>query len=480
MKNNRLIITLFGATGDLAARKLYPAIYRLYKNKQISKHFALIGTARRPWTDDYYQNVVLESIKDEIEDENHAKEFVSHFYYQAHDVNDLDQYYRLQELANQLEDKYETEGNRIFYISLSPALFPVITRNINISGLTSENGYNRLIIEKPFGNDLASAQELQSTLEGCFDERQIYRIDHYLGKGIVKTLLNLRFNNLVFAPLWNKDFIDQVQITMAETVGVEERGGYYDSMGVSKDMIQNHALQLLSLVAMGEPDENHNDAIRQEKIRILKHLHKYEDITELKENVVRGQYGRSVDGELPAYREESDVDPNSNTETYFAARVLIDLPEWEGVPFYIRSGKRMSRKYTTININFKSKSDSIIGNRLSIEIGPEISYKLIINQETFGTTEYMSQVQLAYSPTEEEIKAMPHDYERLILACIEGDLNNFTHWLEHAYAWHFVDHIHDMWKEIGDADFPNYPAKSNGPLEADRLLSRNGHQWFSF
>lgn len=480
MKNNRLIITLFGATGDLAARKLYPAIYRLYKNQQISKHFALIGTARRPWTDDYYRNVVLESIKAEIEDENHAKEFVSHFYYQSHDVNNLDEYHRLQDLANQLEDKYETQGNRIFYISLSPNLFPVITENINIAGLTNALGYNRLIIEKPFGNDLQSAQDLQSTLENCFDEKQIYRIDHYLGKGIVKTLLNLRFNNLVFAPLWNKDFIDQVQITMSETVGVEERGGYYDSMGVSKDMIQNHALQLLSLVAMGEPDEDHNDAIRQEKIRILKHLHKYESDGELKENVVRGQYGRSVDGLLPAYREESEVNSNSNTETYFAARVLIDLPEWKGVPFYIRSGKRMSRKYTTININFKSKSDSIIGNRLTIEIGPEISYKLIINQETFGTTEYMSQVQLAYSPTEEEINAMPHDYERLILACIEGDLNNFTHWLEHAHSWEFVDHIHKMWHTIGPADFPNYPAMSNGPLEADRLLSRQGHQWFTY
>lgn len=477
MKKHRLILTLFGATGDLAARKLYPAIYRLYKNNYISKHFALIGTARRPWTNEYFREVVLKSIAGEIEDQAHAEEFVTHFYYQSHDVYNTDEYFNLQNLATELEKKYETAGNRIFYISLSPSLFPTITENIKTSGLTTPDGFNRLIIEKPFGSDYKSAEELQNKLQKGFDEHQIYRIDHYLGKGIVKTLLNLRFNNLIFAQLWNKEYIEQVQISLAEEVGVEERGDYYDSSGVSKDMIQNHALQLLSLVAMNKPQTSDKNAIRTEKIRILENLHHYQTVEELQENVVRGQYGPSLDGKYKGYRSEDKVHPQSSTETYFAARILIDLPEWEGVPFYVRSGKRMNRKSSTINIKFKSKNDDIIGNRLAIEIGPEISYKLYINQETIGFTDFISQIELGYSPSEYDMKKMPQDYERLILACIEGDLNNFNHWLELAHAWKFIDNIHDLWAQMPDPVFPNYPAVTSGPDEAYRLLWKHNHQW---
>lgn len=478
MKKHRLLITLFGATGDLAARKLYPAIYRLYKHNYISEHFALIGTARRPWTDEYLREVVLNSIADEIEDKAHAEEFVSHFYYQSHDVNNVSEYHNLQNLATKLEDKYETEGNRIFYISLSPSLFPVITKHIKSCGLATDQGYNRLIIEKPFGNDFKTAQELQEQLEESFNENEIYRIDHYLGKGFVKSLLNLRFSNIMFNSIWNKESIDHVQITLAEEVGVEDRGDYYETSGVSKDMIQNHALQMLALVAMNEPKDDNPESIRTEKIRILKNLHHYQSVEELNENVVRGQYGPSEDGNYKGYRQEDKVADDSITETYFAAKINIDLPEWEGVPFYVRSGKRLNGKYTTIHVQFKSTTEKIVGNRLMIEVGPDNVYRLYINQETIGYSTDLHQIELSYSPTAAEKAAAPNDYERLILACIQGNLNNFNHYLEVANAWKFIDNIQNLWKQSKPIDFPNYAANTSGPVEADQLINAQGFDWF--
>ncbi|XJS11537.1 glucose-6-phosphate dehydrogenase [Aerococcaceae bacterium WGS1372] len=478
MKKHRLLITLFGATGDLAARKLYPAIYRLYKHNYISKHFALIGTARRPWTDDYLREVVLDSISEEIEDNTHAEEFVSHFYYQSHDVNNVDEYHNLQDLANELEAKYQTEGNRIFYISLSPTLFPVITKHINASGLATDAGYNRLIIEKPFGNDYKSAEALQEQLEESFKENEIYRIDHYLGKGFIKSLLNLRFSNMMFKSIWNKESIDHFQITLAEEVGVEDRGDYYENSGVSKDMIQNHALQMLALVAMNEPKDSNPESIRTEKIRILENLHHYQSIEELEANVVRGQYGPSEDGNYKGYRQEDKVADDSITETYFAAKVTIDVAEWEGVPFYIRSGKRLDGKYTTIHVQFKSTKEGVAGNRLMIEIGPDNVYRLYLNQETIGYSTDLHQIELSYSPSETEKEAAPNDYERLILACIQGNLNNFNHYLEVAHAWKFIDNIQNLWKEKQPTNFPNYPANTRGPIESDKLINAQGFDWF--
>lgn len=478
MEKHRLLITLFGATGDLAARKLYPAIYRLYKNKYISEHFALIGTARRPWTDDYLRQVVLDSISSEIDDQAHAEEFVSHFYYQSHDVNNVDEYHNLQELATKLEKKYQTEGNRIFYISLSPSLFPTITKHIKTSGLATEKGFNRLIIEKPFGNNYETAHDLQEQLQQSFEENEIYRIDHYLGKGLVKALLNLRFSNILFKSIWNKDHIDHVQITLAEEVGVEDRGGYYEGSGVTKDMIQNHALQMLSLTAMNEPKDNHPESIRQEKIHILENLHKYENIDELNENVVRGQYGASESNEYKAYRLEDNVSNDSTTETFFAAKVTIDLPEWEGTPFFIRSGKRLNGKFTTIHIQFKPTQEGLVGNRLMIEISPDSAYRLYLNQETIGYSNKLNQIELDYVPSAKDTESMPADYERLILACIQGNLNNFNHYLEVANAWKFIDNIQVLWKQSPAPEFPNYPAMSSGPKASDDLIAKQGYKWF--
>lgn len=477
MNRNKLIITLFGASGDLAARKLYPAFYRLYKKQQLSEHFALIGTARREWSDDYFREVVLESIQSEVEDPLHAEEFISHFYYQAHDVNDAEHYVKLKRLADKLDKEYAACGNRIFYISLSPALFPVITGHLKGENLLTDNGYNRLIIEKPFGNDFNSAQELQSQLEMAFEEEQIFRIDHYLGKGIVHSIYNLRFDNMLMKYVWNKDAIDNIQISLSEEVGVEDRGEYYESFGVAKDMIQNHALQLLALIAMEKPSSNDPEAIRQEKIKVLQNLRHFTSVEDVKENVVRGQYDTSEDSSLIAYREENNVADASDTATYFAAKVEVNLPQWEGVPFFIRSGKRLADKHSEINILFKATSPDLAPNRFKIEIGPNPAYRIYINQKQVGYDLESELVPLSYYYSQKQLDEMPADYERLIFECIQGNVSNFTHWLEVASAWKYVDNIIDMWEQFPAPIFPNYLANSMGPVAADDLLKRNNTHW---
>ena len=477
MTSASLVIILFGASGDLAARKLYPAIYRLYKKGQISDNFALIGTSRSDWTTSHFRETVLQSIDSEIVDNVHAQEFISHLYYQAHDVHDANHYYKLKNMAEQLDSRYKTQGNRMFYISLAPELFPVISKHIKEGQLLSETGYNRLIIEKPFGHDLTSAQKLQAQLTQTFEEEQIFRIDHYLGKEIVHSLRYLRFNNHVLRNLWDKDGIHNVQIVLDEEVGVGERSGYYESAGVSRDMIQNHLLQILSLAAMDQPQNDTASALRQEKINILSHLLPYQNAQEVQDNVVRGQYGPSDDGILKGYRQEVGVDSQSTTETFLAARVFIDLPSWKDVPFFIRSGKRMKRKVSVINIVFKNDMEGLEPNRLRIEIGPNLSYQLFINSKKPGYDNGYESICFQYNYSSKEVEAMPVDYERLIYESIQGDLNNFNHYQEIENAWKFVDSMIAGFDHQPDA-FPNYPANSQGPKAAHELLAKYGTRWY--
>ncbi len=478
MKSHSLLITLFGATGDLAARKLYPAIYRLYKNKQISSRFALIGTARRQWSNTYFRQIVLDSIQDEIDDLSHAQEFTSHFYYQSHDVKDSNHYAKLRQLSDQLETDYQTEGNRIFYISLSPSLFPIITRELKNQKLLTKKGFNRLIIEKPFGYDYQSAKNLQDQLTQSFDESQIYRIDHYLGKEAIASIKNIRFNNTFFKALWNKDYIDNIQISLSENLGVEDRGGYYDQTGLVRDMIQNHTLQVLALLTMDQPISDQPEDFRQAKIDILNRILPYQSLEDLKANVVRGQYGPSSNGLLKGYRQEDKVNPDSDTETYMAAKLSLNHPKWEGVPIFIRSGKRLANKSTTIQVVFKKLDNEAMANRLAIEIAPNLIYQVFVNIKQAGYSDQDTSVPLTYHLDDQVQQAIPQDYERLIHDCIEGKLTNFTHWQEVAAAWRFIDSIHHYWKDLPRPDFPNYPAGSNGPSCADDLLKSYGTQWY--
>lgn len=483
MQEQKVLITFFGATGDLASRKLYPALFRLFQKGFIRNHFAVIGTARREWTDEHFREVVVKSVQSLTEDVNQAEEFASHFYYQAHNVTDTHHYVVLKELSEKLDQQYGIEGNRIFYLAMAPSFFGTITQHLKDEALLTNHGYNRLIIEKPFGKDYESAQILNEQLRHSFDENQIYRIDHYLGKEMIQNITAVRFANRVFETMWNREHIDNIQITLAEQVGVEERGGYYETSGALRDMVQNHILQILALVAM-EPPQSF-EAVRQNKINVLEQLRHYSP-DEVAKNFVRGQYGPSLDGSLPGYRQDQNVSDDSNMETYVAGKVFIDNERWKDVPFYVRTGKSLNSKTTVIDVVFK-KADSPLfehetkgkcpSNRISIHITPKEGFCFVINSKAVGNSYGLQTSHLEKIFDKNFGLSSPEAYERLILDCMEGDMTNFTHWEEVAASWKFVDRIRQAWDAESSVQFPNYPAGSSGPQESFDLLAQDGRCW---
>ena len=483
MQEQKVLITFFGATGDLASRKLYPALFRLFQKGFIRNHFAVIGTARREWTDEHFREVVVKSVQSLTEDVNQAEEFASHFYYQAHNVTDTHHYVVLKELSEKLDQKYGIEGNRIFYLAMAPSFFGTITQHLKDEALLTDHGYNRLIIEKPFGKDYESAQILNEQLRHSFDENQIYRIDHYLGKEMIQNITAVRFANRVFETMWNRNHIDNVQITLAEQVGVEERGGYYETSGALRDMVQNHILQILALVAM-EPPQSF-EAVRQNKINVLEQLRHYSS-EEVSKNFVRGQYGPSLDGNLPGYRQDQNVSDDSNMETYVAGKVFIDNERWKDVPFYVRTGKSLDSKTTVIDIVFKEADSPLFeaetkgkcpSNRISIHITPKEGFCFVINSKAVGNSYGLQTSHLEKIFDKNFGLNSPEAYERLILDCMEGDMTNFTHWEEVAASWKFVDRIRQAWDNETSVQFPNYPAGSSGPQESFDLLAQDGRCW---
>ena len=483
MQEQKVLITFFGATGDLASRKLYPALFRLFQKGFIRNHFAVIGTARREWTDEHFREVVVKSVQSLTEDVNQAEEFASHFYYQAHNVTDTHHYVVLKELSEKLDQQYGIEGNRIFYLAMAPSFFGTITQHLKDEALLTDHGYNRLIIEKPFGKDYESAQILNEQLRHSFDENQIYRIDHYLGKEMIQNITAVRFANRVFETMWNRNHIDNVQITLAEQVGVEERGGYYETSGALRDMVQNHILQILALVAM-EPPQSF-EAVRQNKINVLEQLRHYSP-EEVAKNFVRGQYGPSLDGSLPGYRQDQNVSDDSNMETYVAGKVFIDNERWKDVPFYVRTGKSLNSKTTVIDVVFKEADSPLFehetkgkcpSNRISIHITPKEGFCFVINSKAVGNSYGLQTSHLEKIFDKNFGLSSPEAYERLILDCMEGDMTNFTHWEEVAASWKFVDRIRQAWDAESSVQFPNYPAGSSGPQESFDLLAQDGRCW---
>lgn len=483
MQEQKVLITFFGATGDLASRKLYPALFRLFQKGFIHNHFAVIGTARREWTDEYFREVVVKSVQSLTEDINQAKEFASHFYYQAHNVTDTHHYVVLKELSEKLDQQYGIKGNRIFYLAMAPSFFGTITQHLKDEALLTDHGYNRLIIEKPFGKDYESAQILNEQLRHSFDENQIYRIDHYLGKEMIQNITAVRFANRVFETMWNRNHIDNVQITLAEQVGVEERGGYYETSGALRDMVQNHILQILALVAM-EPPQSFEE-VRQNKINVLEQLRHY-SAEEVAKNFVRGQYGPSLDGNLSGYRQDQNVSDDSNMETYVAGKVFINNERWKDVPFYVRTGKSLDSKTTVIDIVFKEADSPLFenetkgkcpSNRISIHITPKEGFCFVINSKAVGNSYGLQTSHLEKIFDKNFGLNSPEAYERLILDCMEGDMTNFTHWEEVAASWKFVDRIRQAWDNETSVQFPNYPAGSSGPQESFDLLAQDGRCW---
>lgn len=491
MNDKKVLFTIFGGTGDLAQRKLYPSLFRLYRKGDLVESFAVIGTARRPWSNETYRNIVKETIANLNPSEEEAEAFASHFYYQSHNVNDTEHYDTLKNLADELDQKYQLDGNRLFYLAMSPNFFGTIVKHLESQGMLHSDGYHRVIIEKPFGTDYQTANQLNQEITSVFKEEEIYRIDHYLGKEMVQNISAIRFANSIFESLWSNRHIDNVQINIAEDLGVEERGGYYDQSGALKDMVQNHILQVLSLLAMEPPVAFSDKEIRAEKIKALEAVRVYTP-EEVKKNFVRAQYstGSFENQDYPGYKQELNVNPNSTTETFVAGKFLIDNFRWSGVPFYVRTGKRLTEKGTRINIVFKQvpinvfkdavgsscKQKQLSPNVLTIYIQPTEGFSLSLNGKEIGQGFNMLPIRLEHRNSAEIIENTPEAYEKLILDSLNGDGTNFTHWKEVAQSWRVVDVIRQTWDK-DNTDLPQYPARSMGPKEAYDLLAEEGFEW---
>lgn len=497
VKNNDLMETgvvfyFFGATGDLAKRKLYPALFALYKEGKLPERFAVIGLARRPRTAEEYRADVFESIQQfaryglNKEDELWER-FAGHFEYLSLDTNDEEGFRRLNSLSGELEAKFDIRGNRLFYLALSPALFGSVAQHLRKGGLLDTEGWHRLVIEKPFGYDLQSAEKLNRQIREVFCEKEIYRIDHYLGKEMVQNIEVVRFANAFFEPLWNNKYIANIQITLSETVGVEDRGPYYDKSGALRDMAQNHMLQMVAMMAMEPPSRLHAEDIRDEKVKVLRSLRLFAGPEEVRRNVVRGQYTDGVLNNKPVkgYRSEDRVDPASNTETYFAARIFADNFRWAGVPFYIRTGKRLPVKTTEVVVEFKNmantgylaKKTELKPNLLVFRVNPMEGIYIKINAKEPGSDWTIIPVSMDFCQNCRVGLNTPEAYERLLYDALRGDPTYFTRWDEVSLQWQFIDRIASAWQS-GSSDLELYPAGSWGPERTDRLLQEDGFHWW--
>jgi glucose-6-phosphate 1-dehydrogenase len=483
-------IVIFGATGDLTHRKLVPALYNLAADGELPPSMAIVGFARRPKTDDEFRHdleaATREFSRQALRDEIWKTFSQSIFYHQAN-FDDEAGYKTLAKRLDEIDKHYGTRGNRLFYLAAGPDQFEPILKNLKAAGLnaTCKGSWARVIIEKPFGSDLASARELNRVIHNSFTEEQTYRIDHFLGKETAQNILVLRFANAIFAPLWNTHYIDHVQITAAETLGVGTRAGFYEQAGALRDMVQNHLLQLLCLVAMEPPTDLSADSIRDEKVKVVRSLRRWSR-SGIAPCVVRGQYTKgAIDGEpLVGYREEQNVKPDSQTETFVALRLFIDNWRWADVPIYMRVGKRLPKSATEISIHFK-KAPAVLFNKdlrdhnvLVIRIQPDEGISLRIHAKVPGTSFRIEPVKLDFHYGTSFGKPSPEAYERLLLDAMSGDATLFARRDEVEEAWAFIDPIEETWharKDVPELCF--YPAGSWGPEKAEDLLARDGRAW---
>jgi len=478
-------IVFFGASGDLFKRMLMPAIYNLRLNDILPANFGLIGFARTPFTDDQFRDYCKQCVN-EFSRSGPVKEslwndLAQRISYITANFDDTSHFETLGQRLDEYEKDFHAGRNRLFYLATPPSVFPKIIAQLKAAKLDpahDKEGWSRIIVEKPFGTDLASARALQAEVEKVFNESQVYRIDHYLGKETVQDIMALRFANTIFEPIWTRNYVQSVQITAAETLGVENRGAYYEGAGALRDMIQNHVMNLLALVAMEPPASSDADAIRNEKYKVFSAIEppSPEQVFQMS---VRGQYDAgTVGGEtVPGYRTEPDVRPDSNTETYAALRLYINNWRWAGVPFFLRSGKRLARKVSEIAITFSpiphrlfgEKSDTIEQNVLVIKIQPDEGISIRFNAKVPGQKNHIRSVTMDFNyGTGFGVQSAPA-YERLIADAMRGDATLFTRWDAVERAWEVVMPLLEVWQSIKDRTFPNYAAGSDGPQAAHAL-----------
>jgi len=489
------VMVIFGVAGDLTRRKLIPALYNLAKAHLLSREFAVVGIARTPMSTDDFRKKISEDIKQFAGtqvDPDLWEWFVRRMHYLPGDFRDKKIYQQLKDTLQKVDKDHSTHGNYFFYLATAPEFFGTIIENLGEVELLGQDNqhWRRIIIEKPFGHDLESARALNKQLLKVAEEKQVYRIDHYLGKETVQNILAFRFANGIFEPVWNRRYIDHVEISVAETVGVEKRGSYYDTAGALRDMVPNHMMQLISLTSMEPPISFQADAVRDEQAKIL-HAIQPMSAEEVLRRTVRGQYGEGiVEGQrVPAYREEEGVPPDSRTETFVAIKLLIDNWRWADVPFYLRTGKRLAARSTQVMIQFRrapfvlfrdTPVENLMPNQLVLHIQPEEGISLRFAAKVPGPVMRLGPVDMNFAYADYFGQQPNTGYERLLHDCMIGDPTLFQRADMVEAGWCVVSPILDVWKALPPRNFPNYAAGTWGPKEADDLLERDGRRWRNF
>lgn len=486
-------LVVFGASGDLTGRKLLGSIFKLFTQELLSDRFYVLGCGRKEFSDEDFRDRARQSIRDnsDFSPADKLETFLSRLYYVHGDYDDTNLYQRIKARLAELGRKHNIHESLVFYLAVPPFLYLTIVEHLTSAGLACSKEFVgrehvKLVIEKPFGRDLASAVELNHRIGQCFNESQIYRIDHYLGKETVQNILMLRFANTIFEPVWNRNYIDNVQLTIAETVGVEHRAGYYDTSGALRDMFQNHMLQMLTLVAMEPPISFEADRVRDEKVRLLRSIRPFE-LSRLNDFWVRGQYGPgSIEGkQVKGYLDERGVSPNSKTETFVAAKLFVDNWRWQGVPFYCRTGKRLAVKDTEIAITFKKVPYSLFSsvglgelppNVLVLQIQPEEGISLHFQAKRPGSKLCMSTLNMKFSYRSVFFAEAPEAYNRLLLDCMVGDQTLFTRQDDVEISWQLLTPILQAWEQDESVPY-TYPAGCESFSQADKLLEADGRKW---
>ena len=485
------ILTIFGASGDLTRRKLVPAIWYLEQQGRLPEQFALVGVGRSELDDEHFRTQMRAALEEFVVtiDADAATAFLSKLFYVCGDPSNPELYHQLSKRLDALDGEIGTAGNRCYYCSVPPQIFIAIVEHLGAVGLNQQyngqRGWTRIIVEKPFGHDYASARQLNAVLHDIFTENQLYRIDHYLGKETVQNILVFRLANSMFEPLWNRRYIDHVQITAAETVGIEHRANYYEHSGALRDMVQNHLLQILCVIAMEPPSAFDAESVRLEKLKVLKSIRPF-SVGEVDRFAVRAQYrnGRINDLDVPGYLEEQDVAYDSRTETYAALGFTIDNWRWQGVPFYIRTGKRLPKRTSAITLHFNQaphlifeNSTSLPGSTLTIRIQPEEGISLSFNGKIPGPDVKLGTVQMDFDYAHSFDGRSPEAYETLLLDSLLGDATLYAHsdWIEKS--WELLMPVLEAWDATSAYKVPTYSAGTWGPLEAHKLLEREWRQW---